>query len=80
MSGVPAFNYRKTVASPVDDSGDAVIAMDENGDVAEYSSPQALVRSIRKRDAAAARRGDSTATLIEWVGMPVGFTAPEIDA
>lgn len=69
-------DVRRVIVEVVDG---AVFAMDDAGDVREHRDPVALVRWVKRRDEAAARRGVSTASVVEWRGMPEGFTPPEVD-
>lgn len=58
------------------DDGD-ILAMDENGVVRVFATPEAVVGWVRRRDTASAARGMSTATFMEWRGFPEGFQAPD---
>lgn len=75
----PEIKVRKTIVCPDDDS-DGFMTMDEQGNIAVHRTPEAVVQAVKTRDAAAARRGTSTATLIEWRDMPDGFVPPALPA
>lgn len=77
MTTIPQFQYRKTIVSP---HVDGLMAMDEDGQISVHPTPDALIKALQKRDKATARKGASTATLIEWRDMPEGFQPPEIDS
>lgn len=53
------------------------LTMDETGQIRNFPTPQGVVRWIKTRDRAAAARGVSTATMVEWRNVPDGFTPPE---
>ena len=72
----PHFRIRKVTISPHEHG--CLIGMDETGQLHEWPTPEAAVAAIRRRDSKAARLGESTATLIEWQGMPEGFEPPEV--
>ena len=69
-----AFRIRKMTLSPHPDG--PIIGMDETGQCHEWQSPEAAVLAIKRRDTRAARKGESTATVLEWRGMPEGFVPP----
>lgn len=47
------------------------------GDVAWYPTPSAVVSAVKKQDRAAARKGTSSVTQLDWMGMPDGFVPPQ---
>lgn len=78
MADAPQFKIRKTIAEHIGDGH--FLTMDEDGQTAEYPTAERVVKALRCRDAAAAKRGDSTATLIEWVHVPEGFEPPQVES
>lgn len=71
----PAIRIRKMILSNHPDG--PIIGMDETGQTYEWQNPAAAIYAIKLRDTRAARKGESTATVIEWRGMGEGFTPPE---
>lgn len=70
----PPVRVRRVIAEPAEGGG--FWAMDENGACRWFEQPEALLHWIRGRDRAAAARGRSTITQIEWRDMPEGFVPP----
>jgi hypothetical protein len=71
----PAIRARKTILFNNDGW---VMSMDEDGQTGEYPSAAAAVAGVKRRDAQAAKRGESTATVLEWRDFPEGFEPPAV--
>ena len=69
-----AAKVRKVIVEPGDGGG--LLAMDAAGRCRGFATPAAVVEWVRRRDRAAAGRGVSTITVVEWRGMPEEFRPP----
>lgn len=68
---------RALIVSPSKAVPGLLLGVTERGQVETFESPERVVAWVEKRDAAAARRGRSTITVLTWQGMPEGFEPPK---
>ena len=69
----PGIAVRKVVVS-LDDG--EWWAMDQDGDIRTFLTPERAVAWVKGVDKKAAKEGQSTATVIDWRNVPNGFTPP----
>jgi hypothetical protein len=67
---------RRLDVRPVVSAVGGFISVDELEEARHHPDAAAVVRWVKRRDAAALRRGKSTTTVVHWHNVPDGFAPP----
>jgi hypothetical protein len=68
--------FRKVIVEPAGGDDGLLILDYQTGRIVWKDTPERAYAFIKAVDEAAAKRGESTITVIDWRGMPEGFTPP----